>query len=41
MSRGPSALLVSAIMAFSVRTVSGKECHSVTFPERTQVQATP
>jgi hypothetical protein len=40
MRRSLSALLVSAIMAFSVSTVSGKECHGITFPERTQVQAT-
>jgi len=36
-----STLLVGAIMAFGVSTASGKECHGVSFPEQTQVQATP
>jgi hypothetical protein len=34
-------LLGSAILALSVATASGKECHGVTFPDRTQVGATP
>ena len=41
MKRSLSALLVSVIMAFGVGTASGKECHGINFPERTQVQATP
>ena len=34
-------VLVSAMIALRVGTVSGKECHGVTFPEQIQVQTSP
>jgi hypothetical protein len=37
MSRSLSAVLGSAILAFTVAPASAKECHGVTFPDRTQV----
>ena len=38
MRRSLPVVLVSAMIALSVGTVSGKECHGVTFPEQIQVQ---
>jgi hypothetical protein len=39
MRRSLPAVLVSVMIVLRVGTVSGKECHGVTFPEQTQVQA--
>jgi len=41
MRRSLPVVLVSAMLALRVGTVSGKECHGVTFPEQTQVQTSP
>ena len=41
MQRSLPVVLVSAMIALRVGTVSGKECHGVTFPEQTQVQTSP
>src|SRR5215475_3362103 len=41
MRRSLPVVLVSAMIALRVGTVSGKECHGVTFPEQTQVQTSP
>ena len=41
MRRSLPVVLVSAIIALRVGTVSGNECHGVTFPEQTQVQTSP
>ena len=41
MRRSLPVVLVSTMLALRVGTVSGKECHGVTFPEQTQVQTSP
>ena len=41
MRRSLPVVLVSTMIALSVGTVSGKECHGVNFLEQTQVQASP
>jgi len=41
MRRGLPVVFVSAMIALSVGTVSGKECNGVNFPEQTQVQTSP
>jgi hypothetical protein len=41
MRRSLPVVLVSAILALGVGTVSGKECHGVNFPEQTQIQTSP
>jgi chalcone isomerase-like protein len=41
MRRSLPVVLVSAMIALSVGTVLGKECHGVNFPEQIQVQTSP
>ena len=41
MRRSFPVVLVSLMIMMRVGTVAGKECQGVTFPEQTQVQATP
>ena len=41
MRRGLPVVLVSAMIALGVGTVSGKDCNGVSFPEQTQVQTSP
>ena len=41
MRRSLPVVLVSLMIVLRVGTVSGKECQGVTFPEQTQVQASP
>src|SRR5215475_2834340 len=41
MRRSLPVVLVSAMIALRVGTVSGKECHGVNFPEQIQVQTSP